>query len=131
MAKNDKPDMLPAMAALAIKGGEGDERLKSLLIAALEDSLQERQKRKEQQERLAKASIEATKEYIKTREEEIARCDHRKQDGSTRLSGQRLSGTGQICLVCKKCGADFFDPALEGQRPVPKDLWPSADEIGG
>ncbi len=130
MAKTHE-EVLPAMAAMAIQGGTGDDAAKKLLVEYLEDALAERRKRKEQAERLAQASVEATKEYVKTREAEIARCSHRKQDGSTRLSGQRLSGTGQLCLVCKYCGADFFDPPLPGQRPIPRELMPPSDEIGG
>ena len=118
-------------AALLSKEGVGGDEVKELLKDLLQEQVAARKKHNTHLAAMAQNRVDAAKEMQQVKESEWRRCNHRKQDGTTRLSGQRLTGTGQICLVCKYCGMDFFYPALEGQKEVPRDLWPTGDEIGG
>jgi len=121
---------LLAMALLQ-KEGLGGAEAKELLNELLKEQFDLREKNKTHQKALAMNRVTAAKEMQQIKEADWKRCNHRKQDNTTRLSGQRLTGTGQICLVCKYCGMDFFHPPIGDQRAVPKDLWPTGDEIGG
>ena len=130
--KKDLADVLPILAASALGNATGgDDRVKELLVELIEDQLERRRKEKDKIKRMAESAVQAAKEEKAMRDAQQKHCNHRKQDDSTRLSGQRLSGTGQISLVCKFCGKNFFMPPTEGQEAPPRDLIPSADEIGG
>ncbi len=127
---------LPLLAAAAIGNaqgpdGEKNSALNSILAQLLGDELEKRQKAKAKNEKMLLQNALAAKDEMEARETRIRTCSHRKQDQSTRLAGQRTSGSGRIVLVCQFCNAEFFEPALAGERPVPSGLWPSGDQIGG
>lgn len=123
-------NVLPLMAA-AVLGGTGDDSLKELIGELVKDQLEKRRKERLRAERLAESAVQAAKEEKAVREAQQRRCTHRKQDNSTRLAGQYLSGTGQLSLVCLFCGKNYFLPAHDGQEAPPKELIPPGDEIGG
>lgn len=132
MAKQQIPDaMLPIMAQAALGGGPVDDTLKALLGELLQDALEQRRKEKDKKERLALSAVQAAKEQAEAVGIEQRRCSHKKQDGHSRLTGQYLSGTGQLALVCTFCAKNYHNPPLEGQEAAPRELIPSADIIGG
>ena len=125
-------DALPVLAMSMLSGAAGNNDAASQLMQELAaDLLAERKKKKQQQEALAKNAIQAATEEKKYRDQEKRRCSHRNQIGDTRLSGQILSN-GQLCLVCKWCHKEFFEPANKelGQEAPPRELFPTMDEIG-
>lgn len=128
--KNAADAMLPLLATAAL-GGNGDPGLAALLKELVEDQLDKRRKEKDKAIRLAESSVQSAKEEKEMRESQQKRCSHRKQDDSTRLCGQYLSGTGQLTLVCTYCGKNYFLPPREGQEAPPRELIPSADVLGG
>jgi hypothetical protein len=137
MAKPDKSDMteaLPVMAmAMMEKGtGESGSKAQALLGEFLQDVMEERRAKKARAERLRLNSVKIAKEDAERRSQEKANCSHRNQRGETRLRGQYLSGTKQLCLVCMFCSDEFHRPPMgNGQKAPPPELVPSADVIGG
>lgn len=128
----DLSEVMPILAATALGNATGgDDRIKSLLIELIEDQMEKRRKEKDKSKRLAESAVQAAKEEKEMRESQQRRCNHRKQDGYTRLVGQRVTGTGQISLVCQFCNKNFFMPPFNGQIAPPQDLIPNGDEIGG
>lgn len=122
-------DMLPVLAMAALS--KGDESTQVLMKELVEDLLKERREKKERKEKLALSAIRATQQAEKAKSQEKSMCSHKNKKNETRLRGQRLSGTGQICLVCTWCNDEFFMPPLEGQKKPPAELVPSMDIIGG
>jgi putative protein kinase ArgK-like GTPase of G3E family len=123
---------LPILATAALNGsGIGNDELRVLLTELVQDQLDTRRKERQRRERLAAAAVESAKEEKAQREQQQKNCSHTKQDDSTRLAGQFLSGTGQLSLVCTFCGKNYFHPALPGQEEPPRHLIPSRDVIGG
>ena len=130
--KDPVKEALPVLAMSLLNGAAGGDNPASQLMQELAaDLLAERKKKKAQQEALAKNAIQAAQEEKKYRDQEKRRCSHRNQIGDTRLSGQILSN-GQLCLVCKWCHKEFFEPANKelGQEAPPRELYPTMDEIG-
>lgn len=127
--KTNADAMLPLLATAALGGG--DPALAALLKELVEDQLDKRRKEKDKAIRLAESSVQSAKEEKEMREQQQKRCSHRKQDDSTRLCGQYLSGTGQLTLVCTYCGKNYFAPPRAGQEAPPRELVPSPDVIGG
>lgn len=133
--KDPVKEALPVLALAALKGADttqgSDNPLSQLLGELAKDLLAERQKKKNQQEMLAKSAAMSAKEERAFREQEKRRCSHRNQKNETRLAGQILSN-GQLCLVCKWCHKEYFDPPKTelGQEAAPRALWPPQDEIG-
>jgi hypothetical protein len=125
---------LMAAAMLAGNGAGSNEEVNELLREILREVKDKRQAEREKAERLALQAVEATREATEQRERMQAACSHLKQDNtSTRLVGQRVTGTGQIVLTCQWCAKMYHippDPAL-GQVAPPRNLVPSADGIGG
>jgi len=132
--EKESVEVMPILAAAALHGaGASDDQVKSLLVELLQGQVDKRKKDKERAERYALNAVQAAEEEQKFRHSEQAKCNHLKQDNSTRLSGQRLSGTGQVSLVCKFCHKNYYwPPILElGQEAPPRHLIPPGDEIGG
>ena len=123
-------ELFPALAVAALSNGAGGEAAE-LVKELVKDIMAERQAKKERQEKLRLQSVQATKEMMQAKSMEKQMCSHRNKLGKTRLGGQRLSGTNQVCLICTWCQKDFYSPAFEGQTPIPPDLMPSWDVIGG
>jgi len=127
-----KEEVVPILAAVAMQqAAGGDEKLKELLTALLEDQIERRKQEKEKAKRLAEQAVQAAQEYERMVLAKQSTCSHTKQDGRTRLAGQRVSGDGRVCLVCQFCFKTFWHPAKEGENPVPAGLMPPSDEIGG
>lgn len=132
--KDPVKEALPVLALAALQGGDkaaAESPLNQLLGELAQDILAERRKKKSQVEALAKNAAASAKEEKRFKDQEKRRCSHRNQKNETRLSGQILSN-GQLCLVCKYCHKEFFDPPNEdlGQVAAPHALWPPQDEIG-
>jgi hypothetical protein len=108
-----------------------DPEIKDMLKILVGDALQKRQKERDRAEKQMLSAAQASKEYHEEQRRKQARCSHRNQMKQTRLAGQRLTGTGQISLVCQYCNKNFFLPPLEGQDAPPNELIPPVDEIGG
>jgi hypothetical protein len=122
---------LPILAAAALQSaGATDDNLKALINELLSDAVEKRRKEKQRQERLAEQAVRSIAEHAAIKEAAKSRCSHRKQDGSTRLAGQRLSN-GQEVFVCQFCQSEFHNPPASGQSPIPPGLRPPQDEIGG
>ena len=128
--KQDNP-MIPILAAAAIQNGGGNNEASEMLNLLIREEMEKRNKERDKRLALAEQGARRSKENREHKLAEQNRCSHRKQDGSTRLRGQRLSGTDQINLVCMFCHKCFYAPPLPGQEDVPKELWPTPDEIGG
>jgi hypothetical protein len=123
--------MSSALALAALSGGSMDPEIKDMLKILVGDALQKRQKERDRAEKQMLSAAQASKEYHEEQRRKQARCSHRNQMKQTRLAGQRLTGTGQISLVCQYCNKNFFLPPLEGQDAPPNELIPPVDEIGG
>lgn len=131
--KNEKLDAaLPLLATAALSGaGATDNDLQQLVKQLLQDQLENRNKVKQREERLALNAARAAKDAAEAKATEQSRCSHKRQDDTSRLTGQYLTGTGQLCLVCMFCAKEFHLPPQEGQEAPPRHLIPSADVIGG
>jgi hypothetical protein len=115
-----------------LQGAKGNDSAAAQLLNELaQDLLSERKKKSAQREAMEQNAIRAAQDEKKYKDQEKRRCSHRNQIGDTRLSGQILSN-GQLCLVCKWCHQEFFNPPnLEmGQKDAPRELYPPMDEIG-
>lgn len=123
---------LPLMAAAVLNNATGGDTdaLRSILAELATDQLEARRKDKNRKDRMALAAIQTVKEQIEQKKLREANCSHERQDKTSRLAGQRLSGTGQLCLVCQFCTKEFHQPPLEGQEAPPRHLIPGADSIG-
>jgi hypothetical protein len=132
--KDPVKDALPVLALAALEGAEGAKGggvMSQLLQELAGDLLAERKKKATQREAMAKNAVQSAAEEKKFRDLEKRRCSHRNQIGDTRLAGQILSN-GQLCLVCKWCHKEYFDPPNKelGQEAAPRELFPPMDEIG-
>lgn len=127
---------VPLMAAAVLAGGSGQTNgeVQELLLELLRDVQAKRTEERQKAERMAMQAVETTKEAAEETRRKQASCNHRKQDNvSTRLVGQRVTGTGQLVLTCQWCGKTYFTPAdvEKGQEACPRDLLPHVDAIGG
>lgn len=122
-------DLVPALAMAALS--KGDDAVQVLMKELVTDMLEERRAKKTRKEAFMKNAVKHAQEDAAIRSREKAMCSHRNPRGETRLRGQYLSGTKQLCLVCTFCGDEFHRPAREGQKTPPEALMPSADVIGG
>lgn len=130
----DEPaqDVLPLLAQAALGNATQDPETQQLLKMLIQEKLEERNKEKQKRERLALSAAQAVKEKMAADEAERRSCNHLKQDNrSTRLCGQKVTGTGQYALTCTWCGQMFHIPALKGQQEPPRHLVPSMDVVGG
>jgi hypothetical protein len=124
---------LQAANALAMSDGMPPE-LREMLIEELRDQMEARKRAKQKKENQAIANAQATMDEQKGRIAKQALCSHLKPDNkTTRLAGQFISGTGQLCLMCVHCYKEFFRPpnAALGQVDIPNHLMPQDDAIGG
>jgi hypothetical protein len=121
---------LPLLAQAAL-GSNADPQLAELLKELVNDQLEQRRKLRARQERLAASAVQAAQDNEAQKLAQQRACNHLKQDDTTRLAGQYLSGNGQLALVCMFCGKEFHLPPLAGQEAPPKHLMPSGDSIGG
>jgi hypothetical protein len=118
-----------AMAAL---GADSDPEMREYVKDLIRDRMVIREKEKKQQERMARNAVQAAEDEARTKANKIASCNHMKQDNrETRLVGQFLSGTGQLCTTCQWCGVMFHNPPLANQTAAPLNLLPHRDGIGG
>lgn len=128
---------LPILAAAMVQNAAGTDGsgvntlLNGMLVKLLQEEVANREKNQARREKMLLQNALSAKEAAEQKAAERANCSHRNQLNETRLRGQRLSGTGQINLLCTFCQESFFSPALPGQKSVPADLWPNADMIGG
>jgi len=125
-------DLVPVLAAVAMQNAAGgDEHIRELLTQMLEDQIEKRNKEKNKLKKLAEQAVISAKEYDQMVASRQSGCPHTKQDGRTRLAGQRVSGDGRTVLVCQFCFKILHHPVKESENPVPAGLMPPADEIGG
>lgn len=134
MAQNNRvstedPNTMPIMAMAALNGS-GDPEALELVKEMLREHKGKRDKEKLKKERQALSSAQAAADSLEAQKHKQSRCSHRKQNNETRLVGQRLSGTRQVCLKCQFCAIEYFAPPMEGQIAPPTHLIPPADEIG-
>ena len=130
--KDPVKEALPVLAVSMLQGATGNDSAASQLLQELAgDLLAERKKKKAQQEAMEQNAIRAAQDEKRYKDQEKRRCSHRNQIGDSRLSGQILSN-GQLCLVCKWCHQEFFNPpnVEMGQKDAPRELYPPMDEIG-
>jgi hypothetical protein len=131
--KDPVKDALPVLALAAMEGADGAGKgvMSQLLQELAGDLLAERKKKSAQREAIEKNAILAAQDEKRYKDQEKRRCSHRNQIGDSRLSGQILSN-GQLCLVCKWCHQEFFNPPNKemGQIDAPRELYPPMDEIG-
>jgi hypothetical protein len=125
----DVAEILPTLAMAALS--KGDEATQELMKELVTDLLMERREKKARKEKQRLGAIQATKDAENQKSIEKKNCSHRNKAGGTRLRGQYLSGTHQLCLVCTWCGDEFHKPARDGQKVPPPELMPSGDVIGG
>jgi hypothetical protein len=130
--KDPVKEALPVLAMSMLQGAQGGDSAAAQLLQELAgDLLAERKKKAAQREAMEKNAVRAAQEEKRYKDQEKRRCSHRNQIGDTRLSGQILSN-GQLCLVCKWCHQEFFNPPNKelGQIDAPRELYPAMDEIG-
>lgn len=132
---NTDPVEVPLLAAAVLsQAGATNSEAQELLLDILREVKGKRDAEREKAERLAKAAVEATREADEQRKRVQAGCNHRKQDNvSTRLVGQRVTGTGQLVMTCQWCNKMFHNPPdlSQGQEAAPRELLPHGDLIGG
>lgn len=121
---------LPMQAALLAQAGLPPE-LQAMMLEEMRETLEARKAARTKKEKQALANAEAAQESARQKAQEQGRCSHLKQDGTTRLGGQYISGTGQLFLTCQFCHIEYHSPALKGQVEPPRHLIPPADQIGG
>jgi len=127
-----KDEGIPTEVAIALANIDKlDDDLKAAIKEILVDYVETVRERKRQREQFVQNRLKIIQQEREARRSEQERCTHRKEDGSSRLVGQRLTGTGQLCFVCLGCAKSFYYPAYEGQEEVPKELIPHSDAIGG
>jgi len=125
----DTTTIAPVLAMAALSGGDGAKQAR--LEEYFQELLEEQRAKKARRENQKKQAIKATQDAINQKSMEKKMCSHRNKMGRTRLGGQYLSGTHQLCLVCTWCNDEFHKPAFEGQKEPPPELIPSGDVIGG
>lgn len=92
----------------APKAGDTDEsaQLRNLLLKLLGNKLAEEEKEKQLKEEEARKLLVARTQDFKAIQERIAwtqeSCDHKKEDGRSRVAGQKLS-SGDTALICQLC----------------------------
>lgn len=122
---------IPLMAAAMIQQGGGDnDAIRQIVLDLAKEQLAEREKKRKAKEKLELSAIEAVREQALQKKQKEDNCSHQRQDGKTRLAGQRLSN-GQICLVCQFCHKEFHHPPQADQVDIPIHLRPNSDAIGG
>lgn len=136
-------DLQLAMAgsiAAGSEGGGGDPALAELVKQVLGKSLQDQQKKAEEElairTRMSQNSAQAAAASEAQERALQAACSHRDDLGATRLSGQFLSGSktspGRLYLTCKWCGKGWYAPRRsEKDEELPAALMPKSSEIGG
>ena len=122
-----------ALASMILQGGTGSaddlqKQALSMLIESLSEDLSDKRKKKaaaeEEMRRLMLARTDGLKIEKARKQATQTACDHRKEDGRTRLGGQRLSN-GHLVLMCGYCGKEYDETS------VPPHLIPNGDWIGG
>lgn len=141
--KNPMSEMMPVLLASELSKATGQPEddntklLKSAVAEMLQELVEKRRKEKNKAEQTALNAAAAAKEYHEIKAAEQNRCSHRKTNGRTRVAGQRIHNIeynrDQVTLVCQFCHKNFYINAIKElqQEECPRDLIPSADEIGG
>jgi hypothetical protein len=119
-------DPLMLMATQAAQSGAPGfpPELAMLLTRRLAKEMAAQEREEEEMRRLLEARSIAFKEEIAGRQRAQEYCPHRKEDGRSRIGGQRLSN-GVVLFLCQYCGKEW-----RGQE-LPPGLQISLDFIGG
>jgi hypothetical protein len=123
---------LKAVAALipALSGGGSNDVLQEVLLelaASLREDREEKAKIRQDKlddfNRLKKAQVE----NVRILHERVSRtqktCSHTKEDGRTRLAGQKMHN-GDLALMCNYCYKVFFNDE------IPPHLMPRGEAMG-
>lgn len=123
---DDLVEPLTMMAATAATSGGSafPPELVALLQRKLAREMQEEESKAEELRRLLEARSESFKLEIEGRQRAQEWCPHRKEDGRSRIGGQRLSN-GVTLYLCQFCGKEWHGSEL------PPGLQVSLDFIGG
>ena len=126
-----KQKTLTALGALSGLGGTQSDLQSQVLQALLEnlqhDMQKKRAKEKEEEDnvrRLMQARNDSLKIERAQREHTQRVCDHRKENGHSRICGQKLSNNS-LSLMCNLCYRQF------DENNVPPHLMISGEFIGG
>ncbi len=132
-SKQQAATVLAALGGTTVSGSSTatndlQNQVLTKLLQSLEYDLGKKQAKQEEEEESLRRLIKARNEGVKVEKErrELTQriCDHRKEDGRTRICGQRISN-GTVSLMCNLCYAEF------SASTVPPHLMPNGDFIGG
>lgn len=127
-------DITESAGLQAALKGTGNEQVNALLQQLLFEKLtQEKSERdvvKEQLRHRRETAVVNAKLHEDQAQQQKDNCSHRKEDQRTRLGGQFLSD-GRLFLTCQGCAEAFYYPAREGEKPIPQELMPRGEMIGG
>jgi len=129
---NSKKQAAATLATLNTVSAAPASDLQNQVLATLLQSLQHDLSKKQAKEaeeeenlrRLMLARADGIRHEKANREAAQNYCDHRKEDGRTRIVGQKLSNN-HLSLMCGYCYKEFNEDS------VPPSLRPSGDFIGG
>lgn len=133
----DETLLLTTLAAEKSKqsGGQSSNAALDAVLASLARKLQKEQDDEEGRiEELKRQRIASLKNI---EQEEAAKkfrqnsCSHLKENGKSRLGGQRMSD-GRFFFLCQNCGKEFWSPARSqfGEDPLPPHLMIPGDLVG-
>ncbi len=129
---NSKKQAAATLATLNTVAQAAPSDLQNEVLATLLKSLQHDLSKKQAKEaeeeenlrRLMLARADGIKHEKANREAAQNYCDHRKENGHTRIVGQKLSNN-HLSLMCGYCYKEF------DENSVPPHLRPSGDVVGG
>lgn len=123
-----------ALLGNALSGGTtGDTNplLQQVLLKLLDNLNRESEEKeaknleaRDQQNRLRAAQVSNIKQEKARRENTQRACSHLKENGKTRIGGQKLSN-GHVALFCSFCYKEF------DETTIPPHLLPNGEHIGG
>lgn len=124
--------MTAAAVLLSASGSSTGSSLQNELLAELLGSLRKERADKEasvvqkteERNRMHLAQVENLKQSKANHDRAQLVCDHRKEDGRTRICGQRTSDN-HLALLCNLCYKTF------DEATVPPHLMPRGEFIGG
>jgi hypothetical protein len=131
----NKQNAMTALGAMAAMSGsqssapdELQSRMMKTLIENLEHDMSKKRAKEDQEEeehrRLMLARVASIKQEKAQRAYTQSVCDHRKENGHSRICGQKLSN-GHLSLLCNLCYKEFSEETL------PPHLQISSELIGG
>jgi hypothetical protein len=120
-------EILNTVLAAKSAGVELPVEMKSLVMRLLTKQLDQLKALDDLDERHRKASVEAAKRIERMKANIRRNCPHKKSPVRTALQGQHLAHTGQMALVCSRCGSNFHTNPIksEGQHAPPPHLVPN------